>query len=377
MRAALIGGAAALALIPAAGVAADVPPPAPDPHVVAAEIALKRLTLPQRAGQVVMTSVPGSTLRDGDVRTLRRVQPGGVILFASNYRNDPQVRRLNRLVQDTARRDGRPGALISIDQEGGLVKRISKIAPTRSHPQLGATNRPAQTRAQGRATARALTARGINMNLAPVADLDLGPRHVMKQRSFGRVPARVSRHVAAFVEGLEQGNVAASIKHFPGFGGASVNSDDAYAVITRTRGQLLGSDLQPFRAGIRAGAGSVMMSHGVYRNLDARRPASTNPAAYRLLRGRLGYEGVAITDSLHATGFAAASRGGVIAGCASTLRAGADIVLLTGSLRDASQCRSRIIADVRAKRISRKRLDEAALRVLVLKSKLGLLPASK
>jgi beta-N-acetylhexosaminidase len=215
---------------------------------------------------------------------------------------------------------------------------------------------------------------GVNMNLAPVADLDSGPRHVMRERSYGRSARVVARHAVAFVDGLQAADVASSVKHFPGFGSASVNSDDALATISRTTRQLRAADLVPFRAAIQHGADSIMISHGVYRSLDRRNPASASPAAYRMLRTTLGYDGVAITDSLHASGFRRATRGTPADGCVRTIAAGADIALLTGSLVDALSCRARLVRAVRTGTLTQARVDEAALRVLRLKSRRGLLP---
>jgi beta-N-acetylhexosaminidase len=375
LRTAILAGALLLATVPPGTVAATA---VADPHVEAARDALARLPLADRAAQVLMTSVPGTTLDERARTTLAALRPGGVIVFGANYRSRAQLTRYLRTVQVAVRGGDaqRSRALVSIDQEGGIVKRIPDAPPTRSHPQLGAADRTSLTRTQARATADALAALGISIDLAPVGDLDLGPRHVMRERSFGSNPALVARHVAAFVEGLQAGNVSATVKHFPGFGGASVNSDDALATITRTRAQLDAADLQAFRSAFEAGTDSVMLSHGVYTRIDRLRPASTSPAMYRLLRSEFGYEGVAITDSLHAAGFGAATGRTIPQGCVLAIAAGADIALLTGSLADAVACRRALVGAVRAGTLSRERLDEAALRVLVLKSRRGLLPAS-
>ncbi|MCW2961515.1 MAG: putative beta-N-acetylglucosaminidase [Thermoleophilia bacterium] len=364
--------AAALASIAASPRIADVDPPAPtDPHVVRAGEALASMTSTERISQLVMTSVPGTTLAPRDAKVLRATRLGGIILFANNYRSDPQLRAFTRAIQAA-----NPGTLISIDQEGGVVRRLPRAAPTRSHPQLGATNRPALTRAQGAATARSLTSLGIQLDLAPVADLDIAPRRVMRERSFGSVPLRVATHVGAFIDGLHDGGGAAAVKHFPGFGGATVNSDDALARVSRTRAQLLAADLRPFRTAVARDVDAVMMSHGVYAAVDRRRPASTSPAAYRLLRVTLGYEGVAITDALHAAGFRVAARVSPAAGCVPVVRAGADIALLTGTLAEAVACRRLLVAAVAGGTIPQARIDEAALRVLVVKSRQGLLAAA-
>lgn len=376
LRLAVVVGAIALATVPP-GVVAAVPAPTAGPEVAAAREALRRMSLVDRVGQLVMTRVPGTELDRDTTTALRAMRLGGVIVFRDNYRSRAQLARLTRSIQ-AATLSGdptRPRALVTVDQEGGVVKRIPDAPPWRSHPRLGAANRLAATRAEARATGAALAAVGVHMDLAPVADLDLGPRHVMRARAFGVMPARVAAHVAAFVDGLQAGGAAAAVKHFPGFGSASVNSDDALAVITRTRAQLE-ADLVPFRRAMLAGAEAVMVSHAVYSRIDRRRPASASPATYRLLRDDLGYRGVAITDSLHALGFGAATRGSVADGCVATIAAGADIALLTGSLRDAAACRRSLVAAARSGTLGRDRVDEAALRVLTLKARLGLLGAT-
>ncbi len=375
LRATVVAASLALALVPPGVVSAGEA--VPDPHLIAARAALAELSLVDRAAQVLMTSVPGSTLTSRDQALLRQLRPGGIILFGDNYRSRTQLTRLTRAMQVAARAGdaSRHRALVSIDQEGGVVRRMRDAPPTRSHPQLGAADDVDATREQGRRTGVALRGVGVHMNLAPVADLDLRPRRVMRERSFGTSPALVARHVTAFVDGLQAGGAVGSVKHYPGFGGASVNSDDALATITRTRTQL-NADLRPFRAAIDAGVESVMISHGVYVRIDRRRPASTSPAMYRLLRQELGYDGLVITDSLHAAGFGAATHGGVVDGCERVLAAGADIALLTGSVREALACRARLVDAVRSGRLPRARLDEAATRVLRLKSSLGLLGSS-
>lgn len=375
LRATVVAAALALAFVPPGVVSAGRA--MPDPHLTAARASLAKLSLIDRAAQVVMTSVPGHTLSVRDQALLRRLRPGGIILFGDNYRSRAQLTRLTRAMQVAIRAGDavRHRALVSIDQEGGVVRRMGDAPPTRSHPQLGGDDDVEETTEQGRRTGVLLRGVGVHLNLAPVADLDLRPRRVMRERSFGTSPALVARHVAAFVNGLQAGGAVGSVKHFPGFGGASVNSDDALATVTRTRAQLE-LDLMPFRSAIDAGVESVMVSHGVYARIDRRRPASTSPAMYRLLRSELDYDGLVITDSLHAAGFGAATGGGVVAGCERVIAAGADVALLTGSVREALACRARLVDAVRAGRLPRSRLDQAATRVLRLKSRLGLLGAA-
>lgn len=381
LRAAIVAVALAAPIVPRPVMAAPHPAAASRDaaELAQARAALARLPLADRVSQLITTSVPGASIAPRDARVLRAARFGGVIVFSGNYRSMPQLRRFTHAVQ-LLTLDGdatRPRSLISVDQEGGAVRRIPGIAPTRSAPQLGAANRPALTRAQGRATGEALRALGIGLDLAPVADLDLGPHHVMRARSFGASPRLVSENVAQFTIGLHEGGVGGTLKHFPGFGGAVVNSDDALARIDRSVEQLA-DDRAPFVTANTWRADVIMMSHGVYTAYDRRRPASASPIAYRLLRSRqtMQYGGVAMTDSLHAAGFRAATGLSAPQGCVATVAAGADIALLTGPVADAVACRRLLLAGVASGAVTRSRIDEAALRVLTLKAHLGLLPAA-
>ncbi|MCW2972435.1 MAG: glycoside hydrolase, family 3-like protein [Thermoleophilia bacterium] len=374
-RTTIVAASLALAVVPALHADATSPVRASDPNAQAAAVAA-RLGAADRVSQLVVTSVPGgSVLRTIDAAALRKAHFGGVILFADNYRTRPALLRFTRAMQvATLAGDAwRPRAVMAIDQEGGVVRRIADAPPFRSAPQLGAAGHVASTRAQGRATAQVLAALGVQVDLAPVADLDLGPRHVMAARSFGSDPVRVGAHVAAFVDGIQAGGGTAAVKHYPGFGGASVNSDDALATITRSSAQLQ-RDLMPFQQAVGAGVDMVMVSHARYTAVDRLRPASASPAWYRSLRDDLGFEGVAITDSLHAAGFAAATRLDVAHGCVRAIQAGADIALLTGSLEDAYACRAQLILAARSGALPATRIDDALRRVLLLKARLGLLP---
>lgn len=354
---------------------------AEDSDTAAATAALAQLTRVERISQLITTSVPGTTLAARDAKVLAAARFGGVIVFSANYRSKAQLAAFTKATNAAITgsmldpESTRPRVLFSVDQEGGMVKRIPNAAPFRSAQQLGKANKPASTRAQGMASAKALKALGIQMNLAPVADRDITPAHVMRGRSFGSAPELVGVHVDAFVRGLHAGGGMGAVKHFPGFGGASMNSDDGLAVIERSRAQLLAGDFGPFLAAIDAGVDAVMISHARYTEIDKLRPASASPTIYKMLRADADFDGVAITDSLNAPGFTMAAKTTAANGCVKAVAAGADIALLTGSLVDAVRCRAALTAAAQKSAVLRARIDEAALRVLRLKSKAGLLPA--
>jgi beta-N-acetylhexosaminidase len=235
--AALFQAALALATAPA-------PPPPPAPSGV--------LTPREKAALVVVSGLPAP----------RGV--GGVI-----------VRRWDREAP-------RPrGALVFVDQEGGDVRAFPQLPPV--DPASAYTSRREAVEA-GRATGRALRGAGVQVDLAPVVDLSTGP---LGSRHFRRPALAV-----AFARGLADGGVAACPKHFPGLGSAPITTDARPRVPAR----VLERELDGFRAAVAAGVECVMTSHALYDRFGGRRALAT-PATYRLLR-RLGFEGVAITDSL-------------------------------------------------------------------------------
>lgn len=332
-----------------------------------------RMSLREKIGQLVMFSVAGTRLTEAERVAIRRNHFGGVILFAKNYRSRGQLGDLSRQIQRAARRGsgGDIGALISVDQEGGVVKRFPDMPPRYSHPQLGEINRKAVAYGQGRATGRALRSAGVNIDLAPVADLDLPPEHVMRSRSFGSNRFRVGKLARAFGRGLQSRRVAAALKHFPGLGGATMNSDFGRAYVYRSRRQLHQMDAAPFRRAIEGGVRMVMLSHAMYVNDGGDRPASLNHyIATQRLRGELGFDGVAISDALEPVSWFYG--GSTSKACKGTVKAGVDIALIVGSYSAARSCAERIYNGVRQGQISTRRIDQAVRRVLELKDWVGL-----
>ena len=232
------------------------------------------------------------------------------------------------------------GALVFADQEGGTVKTFPGIAPWRAASQYRSA---AEAAAAGRETARGLRRMGIHVSFAPVLDLPDGP---LGSRHFARPSYGV-----AFARGLGR---AACVKHFPGLGSTPESTD-----VARVYGVLRSQDLAPFKAAVRAGVACVMVGHAIYPRLGSRR-ASFEPKTYRLLR-ELGFDGVAVTDSLGVLGSPYAPFWARLA-----LRAGADMVLTT-SARDAERMVDAIVPLARAGE-----LDAKLVRVLRYRRSLGL-----
>ena len=345
---------AALVLVLASGGAARGAPPA----VVA-------LTLEQQVGQVILLSFSGTSVPAYVGEALRERRAAGVILFGGNIAGPEQLRRLTR---ELRRRGGDP--IVAVDQEGGKVRRLPWAGPSVAQPAQLARG---TVRADARAAGRDLSAAGVTVTLAPVADVPSVRDAALAPRSFSRDPGAVSASVRAAVRGWRAGGVAATAKHFPGLGGAPANTDDAIVTIRRSRSELDAVDLPPFAAAIAAGVPLVMVGHARYPALDRFRIASqSRPIVYELLREELGFRGVVVTDSLEAQASLATATIRQVSERA--LRAGADLLLLTGrgSYRPVYE---HLLAAAKRSPELRARIRESAARVLALKQR-GPLPPS-
>ena len=318
--------------------------------------AVDRLSLRQQVGQLTISSFDSTARPDYIRRRLRARETAGVILFGRNGGSAGHWRRLTRSLQGPAR--GR--ALVMVDQEGGDIRTVDHVGPPASQPLQGA---PANVRRAARSAGRGLRAAGVNVNLAPVADVP-GPGSVMASRAFAGDPAGIGRRVQASVRGLGDTRVAATAKHFPGLGDSAVNTDDAPATIPGG----VSEDLVPFRAAVAAQVPLVMLSHALHPSLDGRAIASQSRAIVTgLLRERLGFEGVIVTDSMEAQ--AVVSRSDVATAAERSIRAGADLVLMTGSA-SWNLVFPRLLARARSSPAFRARVRQSAARVLELKSSL-------
>jgi beta-N-acetylhexosaminidase len=285
---------------------------------------------------------------------------GGVVLFARNVR-DPE--QLAGLCADL--RAEQPQLLIATDEEGGDVTRL-EAAGGSSFPgnlSLGAVDDVELTRRVAAAMGGELAAAGVNLDLAPVADVVVSPANpIVGVRSFGSDPALVARHAAAFVEGLQGVGVAACAKHFPGHGETEADSHLELPAASVDRETLYERALPPFRAAIAAGVRAVMTAHVRFPALGEA-PATLSPEAIRLLREELGFPGLVITDALEMR--AISGTVGLEQGAVQALAAGADALCL-GAERtpeEVERVRHAITDAVAAGRLPEPRLHKAAGRV--------------
>ncbi|MEU2335533.1 glycoside hydrolase family 3 protein [Streptomyces sp. NPDC006654] len=352
---------------------------------------VSRMTLPEKVGQLFVVRFYGhsatapdqadidANLREIGVRTaaelVAKYRVGGVIYFTwtHNTRDPRQIAELSNGIQRASldQPRGLP-VLIATDQEHGAVCRIGE--PAALFPgamAIGAGGSTADARTLGRISGAELRAMGVRQDYSPDADVNVNPANpIIGVRSFGADPHAVGALVAAEAQGYQEAGVAATAKHFPGHGDTAVDSHTGFPVITHSRELWEKLDAVPFRAAIRAGIDSIMTAHIQFPALDDSGDPATlsHPVVTGILRGELGYDGVVVTDSLGMAGVRTKygdDRVPVLA-----LKAGVDQLLDPPDLDVAWHA---VLKAVQDGELTESRLDESILRVLRLKSRLGLL----
>jgi beta-N-acetylhexosaminidase len=298
---------------------------------------------------------------------IRRGEIGGVILFGSNVTTAAALIALTAQLQEAAADGGQPPLLIATDQEGGAVKRIPWAPPTMTVAQMGDLGLAGTARDQGLQTGSALLSLGINTDLAPVADVPASNQSFMYTdgRTWSFSASVTATLSSAFARGLEVADVVPAMKHFPGIGFALQNTDSNVVEIAATQAQLA-PGLEPYTMALRQPIPMIMLSNATYDAFDPENGAGWSHAiSQTLLRGRLGFRGVTITDSL--TGTAAAR--GVSPSDLAILAAlaGTDMILVSGPESTSSAAYDALLAAARAGRIPRSTLAASYARILALK----------
>lgn len=348
---------------------------------------VRHMSLAEKVGQMFVTYAYGDTATttdpqyttqneqlygvDNGAQLVARYHLGGVIYFTwANGLTDPATTAtLSNGLQAAARPGGVP-LLISTDQEGGNVVRLSApVAVSPGNMALGASFDPANAYRTSRATGQQLRALGINVDDAPVVDTNTNPNNAADgPRAFGDRAVLTAAFAAGSVRGYQNAHVAATAKHFPGLGSTSVNTDNGIAVSDESRAAFYRNDIPAFRAAIASGVDEIMAAHIVAPALDpSGAPASLSaPMVTGILRDQLHYNGVVITDALSATAlqnYTNAQR------AVSAVEAGVDELLMPDDLAGAI---SAVESAVRSGEIATARIDQSVERILTLKSKLGL-----
>ncbi len=333
---------------------------------------LKNMSLAEKVGQLFQVGFHSKTIDKEIEDLIENYHIGGVIYFSRNIENLEQTASLSKNLQELALKNGAAIPLfISVDQEGGKVRRIKDLTYFPANIEIGATGDKELSRKIAVSTAKELKKLGINVNLAPVLDVNNNPVNpVIGERSFGADPELVAEMGLAYIEGLQSQGIIATAKHFPGHGDTEVDSHFDLPVINHARERLDQVELYPFKKAIEVGVDTIMVGHIHFSALEPETaiPATLSKAVLNdLLREELNFEGVIITDDMEMG--AIKNSFGIVEGTVKTIEAGSDIVLISHSYAKQKQAIEALIKAVENGRISEKRIEESLRRIIKLKGK--------
>ncbi|OZB99006.1 glycoside hydrolase family 3 N-terminal domain-containing protein [Paenibacillus sp. XY044] len=347
------------------------------------------MTVSEQVGQMLMPDIRQwngqvtTTVNEGLKRSIHDQDLGGLILFDKNIVN---VRQVTTLTHDLQMEAGDIPLFLGIDQEGGVIKRIPGGTNLPGQMALGATGDTALAEAGGRLTGEELKALGLQVNFAPVLDINSNPDNpIIGMRSFSSDPDLVTRLGLASMKGLRQSGVIAAVKHFPGHGDTTVDSHMGMPVLNHDRERLDAVELKPFRAAIDNGVEMIMTAHIAFPAVDNEHVTSLKdgssvpiPATLSkkvlngLLRGELGYKGVIISDAF--TMNAIAEHFGENQSVERAVSAGVDIILMP---QDPEAAHQTLVNAVKSGRIPSETIHASVKRILELKAKYGLFDRSE
>ncbi|QBI52764.1 glycoside hydrolase family 3 protein [Streptomonospora litoralis] len=334
---------------------------------------LSEMSLEEKIGQL-MVLLPQGTTAEENADLVSTYNPGGLIYFPENLTGPEQIARLSNGLQEAAADSGAGVPLfLGIDQEQGTVARLPVGTHFPDAMAVGATRDTAHAEALAGATAAELTALGVNLDYAPVADVNTDPDNpVIGIRSFGSDPGLVSKMATAEAAAFSEGGVVPVVKHFPGHGDTDVDSHTGLPVIDKPREEWEKEDLPPFRAAVEADVDAIMTAHVLIPALDdSGEPSTLSPDVIGgILRDELGYDGIVTTDALNMEGVRQTHSDGEVA--VRAVLAGADQLLMPPDPQAAFDA---LRTAVREGRISTERLDRSVLRILTAKVERGLFDA--
>ena len=352
----------------------EEPPSQPDPSVTSGstenqdqiiEELLSTMTVEEKVGQMFFVRCPDT----GAVEAVSQYKLGGYILFGRDFK-DKTAEQVRNDISSYQSASGVP-LLIGTDEEGGTVVRASSNPNLFSHRGLS----PQALFAEGgmdsiiqdaRQKSVTLLGLGVNVNLAPVADVSTDPNDFIYDRSFGQDAQATAEYVSNVVKTMDTEGIGSVLKHFPGYGN-NVDTHTGVAIDERPYETFQTSDYLPFTAGIQAGADAVLVSHNVMSCVDNQLPASLSPAVPNELRSTLGFQGVIMTDDLAMD--AVAAYAGDQSPAVMAVKAGNDMIITTDFQTQIPE----VVQAVKSGEIDEAQIDQSVTRVLQWKYDLGLL----
>lgn len=340
-------------------------------------VCLAELSLNEKVGQLLMVHFRGEVINEQAKALIEQAHVGGFIYYnwANGLHSPEQVKQLSADLQ----RGAKIPLLLGVDQEGGRFSRlVNGFTPFPSNAELA--KRPTQIQEAAFITGRELLAVGVNLNFAPVVDVNVNPKNpVIGVRSYSASPKEVAKCAILALTGYRQAKMLTSLKHFPGHGDVAVDSHVELPVVNKPIEELVRVELLPFQK-LLPYADTIMTGHLVVPALDPENCATLSPSIIDgLLRQKMGYDGVVITDSLVMKGLLKNCRSiedaairAILAGCDILLLGGKQLLEHEGDRElgvvDVLKIHRALVEAVKAGRISEERLDQSVNRILKLKN---------
>jgi beta-N-acetylhexosaminidase len=339
-------------------------------HALAADVEsiLSTLSIDEKIGQLLMVGVAGTEMIPETKALLSDLAPGGLILLGRNVREPTQLAALSAALQEGASIP----RFLAIDQEGGTVVRVAHGATVFPGAMAtGATGSTDLARLEGRISGTELAALGINMNLAPVLDVNSNRKNpVIGVRAYGDDPARVASLGTAYASGLQEAGVVAVAKHFPGHGDAIEDSHKDLPTLMHDLARLRSVELVPFGAASKAGIDAMMTAHLRFPKIDDVPATMSKVFLTDVLRGEIGFQGIVLTDDLEMK--AIYDGIGVGPAAVKAIAAGADMLMVIWRRESKDVAKAALLAAVNDGRLPVARVDEAVRRTLSIKMRRGL-----
>ena len=320
---------------------------------------MQEMTLEEKVSQMFLARCPAND----STKQVMEEQPGGYILFGRDFENKTEKQVID-MIQEFQNASKIP-MIIGVDEEGGSVVRVSRnkklVAEKYKSPQeLYAQGGLSKIREDAIEKSQRLKSLGINLNLAPVADVSTNPKDFIYDRSFGKEAIETEDYVRTVVEAMQSQNMACTLKHFPGYG----NNKDSHNAVTydnRSLEEFQTSDFFPFKAGIETGAPTILVCHNIVENIEANVPASLSTKVHKILKEELHFSGLILTDDLAMEAVAQYASLEEVAILA--VKAGNDVLLSSDFVKQ----RDAIVKAVENKEITEKRIEESVKKILAYK----------
>ncbi len=340
-------------------------PTAPVTNETKAEEMLKDMSLEEKVGQLFFVRC----IREQALSDIDKYFLGGYILFGDDFK-DQTKKDIKTTIAGYQNKTKIP-MLIGADEEGGTVNRVSKYpvfraVPFKSPQELYKEGGFDLIKSDTIEKADLLLSLGINVNLAPVCDVSTDQKDFIYQRAFGKDAKQTSEYITTVIKAMNSRGIGSTLKHFPGYGN-NVDTHTGIAMDERSYETFENSDFLPFKAGIRAGAGSILVSHNIVKSMDKDYPASLSPKVHSILREELGFTGVIMTDDLSMDAIKEYTNDEEAA--VQAILAGNDLVVAT----DYNVQIPAVLAAVKDGKITEDRINESVIRVLTWKLNLGII----